>query len=163
MIRESILTELKRRYPAESYCVGDEGNTVAVFPAKCPEVGKVTIWDDGDEATVLIENITHGHFNPYDESLSEAERDKEITEEVCDFLDALFRDDVLLWTSGRAGGWARLDLREEGEKEDDVISGLQRDAKYFVWSGPRKRGQRQNEPYSKKRAFWNTVILSVSL
>ncbi len=137
MIRESILAELKRRYPEEPYRVGDEGNIVAVFPAKCSEVGDVTIWDDGDEATVMIENITHGHFNPYDESLSEEERDRRVTEEVCDFLDALFRDDVLLWTSDRAGGWARLDLCKDGEKEDDLISGLKKGAKYFVWSGPR--------------------------
>ena len=33
------------------------------------------IYEDGDEATVFIENITHGHFNPDDEKLSDAQRD----------------------------------------------------------------------------------------
>jgi hypothetical protein len=141
MIKDSILAELKRRFPPGSYREGTDGKTVAVFPAKCPDVGDVTIWDDGDEATVLIEKITHGHFNPYDSSLSEADRDKEITETVCDFLDALFRNDVLLWTSGRCGGCSRLDLRKPEERENDVISGLKKGATYFLWSGPFKPGQ----------------------
>ena len=75
MIRESILEELRRRFPPQAYRVGTDGKTVAIFPSKCSEVGDVTIWDDGHEATVVIEHITHGHFNPYDESLSESERD----------------------------------------------------------------------------------------
>lgn len=141
MIRESILAELKSRFPAESYRVSEEGNYIAVFAAKCPDVGNVTIWDDGDEATVLIENITHGHFNPYNDSLSEIERAEEITDDVCDFLEALFQDKVLLWTSGRAGGWERLDLKESDEQNTDVIADLKKGAQYFVWSGTYKSGQ----------------------
>ncbi|MCI5161317.1 MAG: hypothetical protein D3917_04675 [Candidatus Electrothrix sp. AX5] len=131
MIRESILAELKRRFPAESYAIGDEGNTVAVFPAECPDVGNVTIWDDGDEATILIENITHGHFNLYDDSLSESERDKQITKEVCDFLEGLFLNKVLLWRSERSGGWRNA---PDGVKPE----WLKNPGEYFLWSGRHK-------------------------
>ena len=156
MIRESILAELNRRFPAESYRVGDEGNTIAVFPPTCPDVGDVTIWDDGDEATVLIENFTHGHFNPYDESSSEEERDKQITEEVCDFLEDLFSDKVLLWrsASGRSGGWRNVPDGVEPEWVTDP-------GEYFLWSGHYKtveNGQPKNEPYSKMRAFWKRLF-----
>jgi len=39
--------------------------------------------------------------------LSKSERNLQITEEVCDFLESLFSDRVFLWrsASGRSGGW----------------------------------------------------------
>jgi hypothetical protein len=97
-------------FPASSFRPGSDDKTIAVFPALDPEIGSVTIWDDGDEATVIIGKITHGHFNPYDESLSESERVRRVTEEVVGFLADLFSDRVLLWTepSGRSGGWKML-------------------------------------------------------
>ena len=156
MIRESILAELKRRFPPESYRVGDDDKTVAVFPAKCPDIGNVTIWDDGEEATVLIENITHSHFNPYDDSLSESERDKQITEEVCDFLEDLFSDKILLWrsASGRSGGWRIIQDGIEPEWLTDP-------GEYFLWSEHYRTvesGQPMNKLYSKMRAFWKRLF-----
>jgi hypothetical protein len=136
MIKDSILAELKRRFPDQSYSVGDDARTVAVFPAAHTQVGNVTIWDDGDEATVFIENITHGHFTSYDETLSKQEREKVVTEDVVDFLSELFADRVLLWTSesGRSGGWKML----QGQSPAEL---MHEKAKCFLWSGPIKRGR----------------------
>ena len=105
---------------------------IATFPAAQPAVGRVLVYDDGDEATVLIEKITHGHFNPYDEKLLEAQRDEMVTEDVIDFLRALFSDRVLLHCTqdGRLGGWTRMDLAHDGPVE------LSQSQRYFLWSRP---------------------------
>ncbi len=96
-----------------------------------PAVGRVLVYDDGDEATVLIENVTHGHFNPYDEKLSEAQRDETVTADVIDFLKALFSDRVLLHCTPdkHRGGWVRLDLKD-GPVELSPAS------HYSLWSRP---------------------------
>jgi hypothetical protein len=35
----------------------------------------VQIYDDGDEATIVIENVTHHHTNPYDAEMTPRQRD----------------------------------------------------------------------------------------
>jgi hypothetical protein len=104
-----------------------------VFPAAHPEVGDVSIWDDGDEATVAVGEITHGHFNPYDASLTPEETANRVAENVVAFLGDLFADGVLLWkTPGSgAGGWRVLGL-------DHNFSLMDADALTYFWSGPAK-------------------------
>jgi hypothetical protein len=104
---------------------------IATFPASQEAVGKVLVYDDGHEATVLIENITHGHFNPYDKKLSEAQRDEMVTEDDIDFLKALFSDPVLLHCSPdkHRGGWTRLDLKDRAVELSPAFQ-------YFLWSRP---------------------------
>ena len=111
--------------------VTPESNPIVRFPAVQEEIGDVVIYDDGDEATVCIENITHEHFNPYDDSLDEFTRDGIISETVIDFLKALFRDEVLLSISAdkRCAGWIRLD-HQAGPAQ------LSSGHKYFLWSKP---------------------------
>ena len=91
----------------------------------------LTIYDDGDEATVDFSEITHGHFNPYNESLSDEERWGSITESVVGFLRAVFADRVLLYrTPDRAmGGWKCLDVSSESPQRHHGCE-------YFLWSGP---------------------------
>jgi hypothetical protein len=80
---------------------------------------------------VAVGDITHGHFNTYDEKLSEMEVAHSVTELVIDFLDALFSDRVILWCSKdrRSGGWRVV---------DEVVSSAPIDSSrdIFVWSGP---------------------------
>ena len=68
------------------------------------------IWDDGVEATVAVGKITHGHFNPYDARLTAEQATEHVSADVIEFLDDLFADRILLWTSGdgRSGGWGPL-------------------------------------------------------
>ena len=140
MIRDVLIPELERRFGAGSSRIGE--SPVVVFPAKHRDVGDVQIWDDSDEVTLGVGDITHGHFNPYDRTLSQDEIDRKVTQVVTEFLHALFSDRVLLWKSrsGHTGGWARLDLGEEDD-EHDVISHIEKDAVCFVWSGPRGIGR----------------------
>ena len=131
MIRDHLIPALKAEFSGWEILFDDPPQPIATFPACQEAVGKVLICDDGEEATVYIEKITHGHFNPYDDTLTPAEREKIITEDVIDFLKALFTDRVLLRTNANnsIGGWTRLDLKD-GPVE------LSPSFRYFLWSKP---------------------------
>lgn len=133
MIRDALLPALRLRFPDISFQIGDSPNPIAIFPAAHKEVGDVSIWDDGDEATVSIGEITHGHFNPYDETLTPEEIANRVTEEVVAFLKDLFADRVLLWKSlvGGAGGWSVLG-------HNNSLSLIDTDDLTYLWSGPVK-------------------------
>ena len=133
MIREILLPALQAKFPNRGFRRDDSANDIGVFPAAHAEVGDVTIDDDGNEATVYIGEITHGHFNPYDERLSEKEIAEHVASDVVNFLDDLFADRVLLWKSpdGRSGGWRRLG-------EDNPYSIMDGDDITYLWSGPVK-------------------------
>lgn len=133
MIRDSVIPALKSEFAGWKITFDTPPQPVAIFPARQEAVGRVLAYDDGDEATVLIEKITHGHFNPYDKTPQGEQRDKIVTEDVIDFLKALFSDRVLLHTSpdNRRGGWTRLDLKKRPVE-------LSPPFRYFLWSGPYK-------------------------
>lgn len=130
MISDLLLPALRDRFANRGLQPGKSGNEIALFPAIHPEVGDITIWDDGDEATIGIGEITHGHFNPYDDSFTSDQIAERVTEEVIEFLEDLFADRVLLWKSpdGRSGGWQVL-----GHGDDDPPRG---DNLRYLWSGP---------------------------
>ncbi|MHC9539942.1 MAG: hypothetical protein AB9903_10520 [Vulcanimicrobiota bacterium] len=67
MIRDVLLPKLMDRFPGRGLRTGAPPGLIAVFPAAHPEVGDLTIYDDGEEATVCIGTITHGHhlFSEY--------------------------------------------------------------------------------------------------
>jgi len=134
MIRDYLVPALKREFAGWEIDFSPEAPAIAAFPASQEAVGRVLVYDDGDEATVCIENITHSHFNPYDENLKEEEREKIIVEDVLEFLKALFADRVLLHTSADhgVGGWTRLDS-SEGPAQ------LSPSLRYFLWSKPYSR------------------------
>jgi hypothetical protein len=88
------------------------------------------IYDDGDEATVVIENVTHHHTNPYDSDMKDNERSRWIASKVVEFLRELFDDQVFLWSINkgqRGGGWRRP---YDGSIPADVPA----EADMFVWS-----------------------------
>jgi hypothetical protein len=127
-IRDIMLVELTRRFGRESFHAGDLAETLAVFPAKHTEVGDVMITDDGDEVTLSIGTITHGHFNAFDLSSSDAAQ--EIVTRVGEFLEALFAGRVLLWRSetGLSGGWRWMQQDESPAPHKGV--------RKYTWNGP---------------------------
>jgi hypothetical protein len=131
MIRDCLIPALKSEFAGWEIIFDTPPQPIASFPACQAAVGKVMVYDDGDEATVLIEKITHGHFSTYDQKLAEEQRDRIVTEKIVEFLKALFSDRVLLFTKGhnQVGGWSRLDLME-GPVE------LWPSFRYFLWSRP---------------------------
>lgn len=129
-ISEILIPVLKDRFSERNYIIGSAPEPIAIFPAECKEIGDLSIYDDGTEATVLIRNITHHHINPYDEKLSEIEKAEWIVASVIDFLENLFLDRMLLWSidQGRSGGgWFEI---EENPSSDEIPP----KADVFVWS-----------------------------
>lgn len=145
MIKDVLISELKKRFPTRSYQEGSSPETIAVFPAAHPDIGDVTISDDKDEIIIEVGKISHGHFACYDSSLSVSQRENLITRDVINFLEDLFSDRVLLWASeSGAGGWKRMknptDIKRisewKGFKELLESGVIQDDGRYFLWSGP---------------------------
>jgi hypothetical protein len=129
-LADLLVPALLEAFPTSGMRVGMRPDPVAVFPAVCDGVGDVLILDGGDEATVVVQNITHHHENPYDASLVGEERYEWITRRVVAFLLELFDDRILLWSRDagqRGGGWIRLGA-------DATEDGAPHDADVFVWS-----------------------------
>ena len=126
-IHSTLVPALQQRFASRGVVVGQPPAPIATFPAQHPDVGDLIVLDDGSEATVLVGELTHGHFNSYEPSLSPDELAREVTESVLRFLDDLFADRVLLWTiPGKSGGWETLT-----EEPPHFPQGAQT----FVWSG----------------------------
>jgi hypothetical protein len=124
---DTLFPTLRERFPHRGLRFESRPVPCAVFPAVHPDVGDIQVCDDGDEVTVYAGKFTHGHFSNYDE-ISGPEKRRIISEDVVEFLDAVFTDQVIFWGShGGGGGWHRLDF---GPCEDPEPG-------EYVWSGPR--------------------------
>jgi hypothetical protein len=131
MLRDILVSALEQRFPDRDLPSGESPDPIAVFPAAHPEVGDVTIYDDGDEAILHIGDISHGHFGSDDPNCTGAVAAQAVTEQMVHFLDDLFADRVLLWKQpgNGAGGWYLLGY-------NDSSSFMGADDLTYVWSGP---------------------------
>jgi hypothetical protein len=138
MIRDVLIIELRAEFPNRGLRIGESPEAIAVFPAAHPEVGDVSIYDDGNEAMVSVGQITHGHFGWEDPNRPEADIATSVTVEVVRFLTDLFANRVLLWrSSGGAGGWQTLG-------QNSSLSIMDGDASTYLWSGPVSNPMREN-------------------
>jgi hypothetical protein len=137
MIRDILLPKLMERFPDRGLRAASPPDPVATFPAAHPAVGDLSIWDDGGEAMVAVGDITHGHFNPNDGSLTPEQVAERVAADVLGFLEDLFADRILLWKSpaGGSGGWVVLG-------NDEALSLMDGDDLTFTWSGPVKNALR---------------------
>jgi len=128
MLRDVIIKALKSEF-GDKVRINPESTEFAVFAAKHHAVGDVILEVAGDEVTIFIGDITHGHFGSYEPDLLEEEHGVAIASEVVDFLADLFADKYLLFKASWGGGWTRV---EDGFKET-FLTGRK---KWFNWSGP---------------------------
>jgi hypothetical protein len=132
---EVLLAALVDRFGSRGLRVGTPPNAIAVFPAKHPEVGDVSIGGAGiDSATVAVGEILVDHFYNLDSHLGAHERAERLTKNVVRFLQELFADRLLFWrsTDDRNEGW-----RERGDAgylEPLVLDN--RIYRTYLWSGP---------------------------
>jgi hypothetical protein len=129
MMRDLLRTELARRLPSMQFRT-DASDGSIVLPAAHAQVGDVTILDDGDELTVYIGTITHGHFNDYTPDNSPDAQMRAIVDSVVWFLEDLVADRVLIWQSNGSGGWRIIEQDESLDVHSDA--GTQ----FYLWSGP---------------------------
>jgi hypothetical protein len=130
MLLDRIRTELAERLPGLAVQVESSGEPFITISAPSPLLGALEIHDDGDEATVYAGDLTHGHHNPYDPTLSTEARESWIAESVADFVEAAVEDRVLFWATAdrRSGGWLRLEYEQVPVTAPGVVM--------TVWSGP---------------------------
>jgi hypothetical protein len=126
-ISEKLIPRLLARFSDSGLRVHEGRQPAASFPAAHPEVGDLCIDDDGDELTITVGELTHGHFTPKDYRLPSQEKQEDLIERVMEFLDKVFADQIEFWSAGRAGGW-----HARGEEP----LGQWRNRRRFVWSGP---------------------------
>ena len=132
MLSSLLTPALRERFPDRGLVAGESPGAVAAFPGIHPGIRGVSVFDDGHELTVVLDDLTHGHFSEYDGAVPEAERERRIVDAVVEFLEDLFADRVAVWGQSNLGGWYRTDLGESS-----APAGVPE----FVWSGP--RGQKQ--------------------
>jgi hypothetical protein len=133
-----LIPRLHEQFPGQRFREGISPSPVALFAAAHPDVGDVSIYDDGREAIVSIGAITHGHFADCDSSLSDEEAAREAADQVLDFLEKLFADRVILWKSpgGHSGGWQVMDRGED-------FTLLNSEDTTYLWSGPVKNPKKR--------------------
>jgi len=131
MIRDLLIPQIKERFAQYQPVINLNDNPVVTITNPLPAIGAVTIWDEGEEATLAIGKISHGHFTIYEKGLSPEVIHQRLADNLLDFLEALFADKVLLWVSddGEAGGWQRIDLSPD-------ISPPEPGGRFYLWSGP---------------------------
>jgi hypothetical protein len=116
---------LGERFSNRGFRIETKPEVCIVFPAVNPIVGDIQICDDGHEITIYIGSFTHGHFACYDD-IPDEQKAKLISEDVVEFLDAVFSDQVAFWGSHQGGGgWRRL----------DSVSAKASTNSEYVWSG----------------------------
>jgi hypothetical protein len=131
MIRDLLIPAVNDVFPHLQFTISPSSNPIISISSGSAEIGDLQIYDDEDEATIVITGIAHGHFNVYDEKLNSEEKKQIITEDVISFLAALFSDRVVLYRtpSRDIGGWTVI---EHGFADIEFVAGRE----YFVWSGP---------------------------
>jgi hypothetical protein len=131
MIRDLLIPAVNGVFSHLQFRISPSSNPIISISSGSAEIGDLQIYDDEDEATIVITGIAHGHFNVYDEKLNSEEKKQIITEDVISFLAALFSDRVVLYRtpSRDIGGWTVI---EHGFADIEFVAGRE----YFVWSGP---------------------------
>jgi hypothetical protein len=109
----ALFTLLNARFPDRGIRL--DARASIVVPAAHPGVGDLTIMDDGDELTVYVGDITHGHF--------------ESAAKVVEFLEWLFADRVLMWRVWTGGGW-QLEPAPVTSRNGFTLR------RWYVWSRP---------------------------
>ncbi len=97
MIAETLRQELAARFPILRIVAESADGADLTTPARHPDVGDVSISDDGTEATPSIGSFGHSHFSDYRDDISKSMRVEAIVDDVLAFLGMLYSDRVLLW------------------------------------------------------------------
>ena len=134
-LRSILSPMLEEKFPARGLQLFATQEPFAVFPPVHPEVGPLEIFDDSDEARVMLGHFTHAHFGCYDEGISKGAKLKIIAKNVCDFVDEVFRDKVQFYRSRWTGGYGPT-----GSQQGRLSRLLSGPTIFYVWSGPLNDG-----------------------
>jgi hypothetical protein len=136
--RDVLVSALTDRFADRGIRLGTPPAPIAVFPARHPEVGDVSVVETGSEwdlsVTVSVGSIVSDHFHSFDRHLGADERAARVTKDVVRFLEELFADRLLFWRSTDGGSAAWRERGDTGYSEPLVLDN--RTYQPYLWSGP---------------------------
>jgi hypothetical protein len=136
MLSQLLLPILHQRFPDRGLIEGKPPEPCAVFPGLHPGIRSISIYEENDELTLCVDDLTHGHFSEYTEGLSDAEREQRIIESVVEFLEAMFANKVVVWGREHMGGWYFTERSQSNTVMPFEGTGSEAPTQTFVWSGP---------------------------
>jgi hypothetical protein len=128
---ETFTEELRARIPGQEFSINEEEYVVSI-PARNADVGPIEIQGDEDELVVFVGNFTHWHAGCHEEALSEQEKARDIANQVVEFLEELFSDQIVMWGSHKYGGGFH---RIKDKPNSKSWFGFGKLHKEWVWSG----------------------------
>jgi hypothetical protein len=130
-LSEKLIPRLQARFPNRGLRLHEGKRPFASFPAAHPEVGDLRIDDDGNELTISVGGLTHGHFSATNDQPLSHEEEARIIDRSMQFLDEVFNDEIEFWVADKKiGGW-----HPRGAEPIVPRPNMRR----FVWSGPVQR------------------------
>ena len=76
MIRDHLVPAVKEVFPNLAFKISPASNPIISLSSSSAEIRDLHIYDDGDQATVIITGITHGDFSVYDKISTQKRRNK---------------------------------------------------------------------------------------
>ena len=76
MISDHLVPAVKEVFPNLAFKISPTSNPIISLSSSSAEIGDLHIYDDGDQATVIITGIAHGDFGVYDENSTQKRRNK---------------------------------------------------------------------------------------
>jgi hypothetical protein len=119
---------LKASFPELPFAFTDQGRLIASLPMPNRE-GDLLLYDDGDEITVFLGDITHCHFSQEYLGDGQYSPETEACEELLDYLKDLFADRVIFYHRRNRTGDGSTQL-----PTIDRANELQAECKCFLWS-----------------------------
>lgn len=123
--------------PGEPYVLHSEGHKVLTFAAKHPDVGALVVYDEWDELTVCIGELSHRHFGN--------DEPEDVAMQAARFIRAVLNDEVEFFGNSPGGGGCHGDRKPQG-----LLSRLLWGRPSFVWSGPIERSRSARQASRRK-------------
>lgn len=125
---KTLENNLKDLFPSLKFKVNENDQEITI-ENQHSHIGNIDFEADGEEIIIYIGNFTHWHAGCYDETLNKEQKQKQVVNEVLDFLSDMLADKIVMWGSHETGGGFYYD-----ENEQDVPLNPEEVDKY-VWSG----------------------------
>jgi len=121
-----MIKRLNRDFPSLKFSVNNEEQFITIPPIY-KDFGELIIQDEDYELTVFLGNFTHWHVGDFEKPINE----NEITTEVSEFLNDLFKNKIVMWGSNEtSGGFYYKNVKPNSREW------LAEQHNEYAWSGP---------------------------
>jgi len=142
----ALINENSLRFGDRNPRISVHAGPLVTFPYVHSDVGNLEIRVEGEEATLNVGSIAHGHFGPPDYEQADSDNVMGVCSHIIWLLNHLFADRVVFYSSSRGvGGWR---VFEDGPLPRDsaefvaslltpaALEGFLGEVRTYVWSGP---------------------------